>query len=260
MYMSEADAILIEVWNRLTSDWSRLTTFRQMGVLGEDSAREAIHRTNTYYVQQSLLNGEHRKLLKDPEGFVKEGFAEVLPNEMTEHSVKEFRRTLHAATLVFAHSILDAAVYDCVRICAIGKPDLWAEFVQGKKVSLGEVSGKSYSELMKVAISADVSRLERESLIAKVDRVYQVCRPAKATFLTNGFVFDRDRLTAIDKLRHNVVHAPGGEWAFDGIYEDIQFLQNSGLHVFSMVGVTFGLCFSGTEAIAARIARNKRVV
>ena len=96
--MDAIERIFIEVWIRLTSDWSRVTTFHQMGVLGEDTAREAIHRSNTYFVQQQLVRGKYRNWLNDPESFIREGFDQKMPLAMTEQSVKDFRRTLYAST------------------------------------------------------------------------------------------------------------------------------------------------------------------
>ncbi len=258
METSPADRLFIEVWNRLTYDWTRVTTFRQMGVLGEDAARDAIHRTNIRYVEQQLLNGEHASFLKDREAFIRDGWADRMPHEMTETSVRNFKQTLHAATLVFAHSILDAAMFDCVRICATSAPDEWTPFVGSRKVMLSEVSTTPYADLLQSAIDSDLVRLERESLLAKVDRVFQVCRPERTEYLANGFRFNRDRLKWLDGLRHDVVHAPGGNWEFDTIYDDLQFMQSSGIHIFVMVGEKFRLCFSGKEAIRALTSRNSK--
>jgi len=258
MNMSSADRLFVEVWNRLTHDWARITTFRQMGVLGEDAARDAIHRTSIRYIEQQLLNGEHAAFLKDREAFIRDGWADRMPHEMTETSVKNFRQTLHGATLVFAHSILDAAMFDCVRICAIAAPQEWGTFLGSRKVPLSEVATTPYADLLQRAIDGDLIRLERESLLAKVDRVFQICRPEKTEYLTNGFRFDRDRLQRLDNLRHDVVHAPDGNWAFDTIYDDLQFLQSSGIHIFVMVGQQFSLCFSGDEAMRALTSRSAK--
>ena len=245
--MDPIQRIFIEVWIRLTSDWSRVTTFHQMGVLGEDAAREAIHRSNTYFVQQQLVRGTHRNWLKDPESFVRQGFDQKMPLEMTEQSVKDFRRTLRAATLVFAHSILDAAVFDSVRICAMTAPDQWVDVIGNRKVTLTAIKKTSYGDLLREAIDAELVRLERASLLSKVDRVFQVCRPTKQEYLTNGFHFDRDRLTRLDELRHKVVHSPGGDRGFETFYEDLEFMRNSGLHIFALVGEHFGLGLNGTD-------------
>lgn len=254
--MNNCDRIFIDVWNRLTHDWSRLTTFRQMGVLGEAAAREAIHLENSHFFVE-LLHGKHQNLLKDRDYFLREGFAEGMQEKMTEDAVSNFRQTLHASTLVFAHSILDAAIFDCVRICAEAAPSEWSKFLGSKKVALADVAAKSHDELLQEAIRNEVNRLERESLPAKCERVFQICRPTKNEYLTNGFRFDLDRLRALDDLRHKVVHAPGATWTLDGIYDDLQFMQNSGLHVFVVVGERFQLCFSGREAMEALAEKQK---
>lgn len=247
--------LFIEVWNRLTHDWARLMTFRQMGVLGEDAAREAIHQSNTYFVEQSLLQGEYKKLLKDPEVFRREGLTEQMPQAMTESAVNDYRNTLHSATLVFAHSILDAALFDCLRVCAAAAPSEWSELLHDRKVALGEVAAKPFPTLLAEAIDAELVRLERKSLLAKVDRIFQLCRPEKQVYLTNGFRFDRNRLVQLDDLRHEVVHAPGERRSFATIYEDLQFMQSSGIHVFVLVGEHHGLVFSGREAMELLSAR-----
>lgn len=257
MEMSLGDRLLADVWNRLVHDWSRVSTFRQMAVLGEDCAREAIHKSNTYFVEQQLLRGQYTHLLKDRDGFIKDGLAARMPSEMTESSVMQFRATLHAAVLVFCHSILDAAVFDCLRICAVCAPNRWVEILGNRKVALTDIATKPFSTLLEAVISDDLVRMERQSLLEKVDRVFQICRPQKSEYLTNGFRFDRDRLSRLDELRHQAVHAPNGTWSFETIYEDIEFMQRSGLHIFSMVGETFDLCFSGREAIELLAARNK---
>jgi hypothetical protein len=253
--MTDPERLFVQIWNRLTADWGRLTTFRQMGVLGEDAARESIHRNNTHFVQQQLVHGQLQHLLKDREGFIADGMDLSMPNAMTEAAVLNFRTTLHAATLVFAHSILDAAVFDCVKICAAEAPTDWAGQLGGRKVALSDAASRTYSELLREAVEVELGRLERESILAKVDRLFQLCRPTKQEFLTNGFRFDRERLTKLDALRHQVVHAPGAPIAFDSIYEDLQFMQSSGLHLFCMVGDRFSLKFSGTEAFQALSAR-----
>ena len=95
-------------------------------------------------------------------------------------------------------------------------------------------------------------------MLAKIEKVFQLCKPSRQEFLTNGFRFETDRLKQLDDLRHSVVHDPDFNGAFDTIYEDIQFMQSSGLHLFCMIGDRFNLCFSGAEALQAMTARKRQ--
>lgn len=256
--MDDSERLFAGVWLRLTSDWGRLTTYRQMGVLGEDAAREAIHRSNTHLVQQKILHGELQAVLNDREAFITEGHHLTMPAAMTEAAVQSFRSTLHASTLVFAHSILDAAVFDCLRISALREQACWAERVAARKFALSDVATRPYAELLADAILSELERLERESLLAKVDRAFQICQPKKEAFLTNGFRFSRERLERLDALRHEVVHSPGSHHTFDTIYEDLQFMQSLGLHVFCMVGERFKVKLDSNAMFSVRTTGSTR--
>jgi len=127
-------------------------------------------------------------------------------------------------------------------------PDQWADIIGNRKVPLAAVGKTPYVDLLRGAIDSELMRLERESLLSKVARVFQICRPtSKQEYLTNGFHFDLDRLTRLDDLRHKVIHSPGGDWGFESIYEDLDFMRNSGLHIFALIAERFNLTVSGTD-------------
>jgi hypothetical protein len=197
-----------DVWIKLTTDWNRILTFRRMGRLGLESATAKLHASNVQFVQHELVSGDFKHLLKDPDAFVREGHDSTLITAMTEGTVGSFEESLDSAALVFAHSILDSAVLDCLWISAFSAPRDWMEFVGKRSIPLSEVETKSPAEHIKTAVSGELDRLERESLLKKVDRLFQLCKPKKQTYLTNGFKFDRDRLKRLDALRHAIVHTP----------------------------------------------------
>ncbi len=64
-------------------------------------------------------------------------------------------------------------------------PDQWVDILGNRKVPLAVIKKSSYGDLLREAIDAELIRLERASLLAKVDRVFQVCRPTKQEYLTN---------------------------------------------------------------------------
>ena len=247
--MNTATRLYIEVFNRLTFEWSRILTFHQMGKIGQDSAREAIYRSNIYFIRHQLLKGENTHLLKDPEAFARDGLAEQAPRLMTEQAVSTYRQTLDAASLVFTHSILDAAMLDCLRICALLAPNDWLAPLKDKKVGIGDAASRPFVELLGEAIDTELTRLERQSLLAKIDRLFQLCKPNKQCLLTNGFRFDRDRLLRLDNLRHEIVHTPGKPQPFSSLHQDLEFMQNCGMHVFAMLNECFNLRFSGEEMV-----------
>ncbi len=255
--MSPSDRIFAEIWNRMTADFGRIIAFRQMGIHGESEAYESVLKANRAYIQQQLTIDESKSVLRDRKKFVESGAHQSMPIEMAKGSVADFRNTLQSAALIFAHAVLDAAVFDCLRICAIESPTYWSEKLFNKKVSLGEVSKNQYAALLQGAISDELTKLERESLMKKVDTVFSICSPTETIFLTNGFRFDRDRLSSLDELRHRLVHEPGGQLPFDTTFDDLDFMRSSGFHIFTMIGNKFDVCFSAEEAMNLLAQRRK---
>jgi hypothetical protein len=244
-----------EVWIKLTTDWERILTFHRMGMLGLETATAKVHASNVQFVQQ-LVSGDFNHLLKNPDAFVREGHDSTLIKAMTEGAVGNFEESLDAAALVFAHSILDSAVHDCLWISAFSAPRDGMEFVGKRSIPLSELETKSPAEHLKAAVSSELDRLERESLLKKVDRLFQLCKPKKQTYLTNGFRFDRDRLQRLDALRHAIVHAPGMRRQFAELADDLEFLRKSGLHLLVMLSETYVAGLNTQELLAAYQRRN----
>lgn len=245
-----------DVWIKLTTDWERILTFRRMGILGLESATAKLYASNVQFVQDELVSGDFKHLLKNPDAFVREGHDSALIKAMTEGAAGSFEQSLDSAALVFAHSILDAAVHDCLWISAFSAPRDWMEFVGKRSILLSELETRSPAEHLTVAVSGELDRLERESLLKKVDRLFQLCKPKKQTYLTNGFRFDRDRLEKLDALRHAIVHTPGRRRQFPELADDLDFLRKSGLHLVVMLSETYVAGLNTQELLTAYQRRN----
>lgn len=255
--MVDEFTVFADLWVNLTIDWERILTFRRMGMLGLDSATSSLEASNMRFVKADLISGDFKHLLKDPEEFARSGKDDFLIKAMTQLAAGNFERSLNAASLVFAHSILDSALHDCLRIMAMASIDSWMPFVEGKKIALSEVQSKSRTAILKEAVEAEIERLERESLLKKVDRLFQLCKPKKQVYLTNGFRFDRDKLERLDKLRHDIVHAPGEHHEFPDLTSDLEFLQRSGLHCAVMISESSHAGLNTEEVVAALRRRGK---
>lgn len=257
--MEDEFTILADVWIKLTGDLERVISFNNMGRLGLVSATAQVQANNIVFIEQGLKSDDFKHFLKDPEVFFRDGHDKALIQAMTQKAVGSFKQSLDAASLVFAHSILDAALHDCLRISALAAPEDWMQFVGKRNVALNEIGKKSNTEHLREAIAGELDRLERESLLKKVDRLFQLCKPKKHIYLTNGFRFDRDRLKELDNLRHAIVHAPEYELQFSRLLEDLDFLRKSGLHIAVMIAETYNAGLNGQEIVAAYRRRNPTV-
>ncbi|MGH8522370.1 MAG: hypothetical protein ACREU9_13325, partial [Gammaproteobacteria bacterium] len=123
--MLTPEQLFTQIWERLTTQWSRIEIFRKVGRLGLPSAVPQIHRENVDFIRTLVSDPELSKVLVDPAAYVRDGHAARAPDRMTQQALATFEASLDAAALVFAHSILDAALLDCCRVCSMLAPKDW---------------------------------------------------------------------------------------------------------------------------------------
>lgn len=245
--MDEPEELLSCIFVRLTTGHSRLHTFRQMVLLGEDSAKESMKRLYQEFIQEQLVDGSYQRILKDPDSFVKKGYSTVLPGMMATNAAALMRRTMSSAILVFSHSILDAAIQDLLRVSYLVRPIDWNSFIQDQKVSFRTIDSIGLSESISSATSKELERMERASLIQKIDRLFALCKPSSQSYLTNDFRFDRERLIMLDNARHDAVHGKGLGCEIGDIDDQLLFFNRCGMHFWCMVSEEYGLKISATR-------------
>ncbi|OGI68881.1 MAG: hypothetical protein A2W18_08545 [Candidatus Muproteobacteria bacterium RBG_16_60_9] len=240
--------MFVEIWMRLTFDWNRVTTFHLMGTAGSGPAEEIMRRQNAYFAHEVLPKSQ---VLKDPAGFVRDGLPDLFSDGMTKSMVATHREVLDAAALVIAHSILDATLLECLRLCALADPSDLVSRLKDRKISFSQAVSTSLSKLLAHAINDELKAFERQSMLFKIDRLFEYCRPTRVDFFTDGFRFDHTRMKTLDEKRHLIVHVPGDRQHFDSINSDLEFMNKSGLYMFLMIADRYHLRMTGDTFLAA---------
>jgi len=94
--------------------------------------------------------------------------------QMTGMSLKSAQAAVDAASLVFAHSIVDAAAVGFLRIAAMASPGDWEPFVDKRKWSVVEVREFGYKRLYRDILMKELKHIERNtSLPEKGQRLRQ---------------------------------------------------------------------------------------
>jgi len=206
--MPEARGLFSETFSRrFVDDWVLIHTFRRVASAGLPHAREAISADSI--VQRLLRNPEYARIFTDLDVAARTEAASTLAQSMTETAVANARAAIDAASVVFAHSILDGAAYECCRVTALVAPLDWEESVADKRTRLADVKSTSYEDLVKTNLEPFLDELERKSLLQKIDLLFQRCRPAAGWTPMVDYRFDRDRIEVFDQLRHDIIHGEG---------------------------------------------------
>jgi hypothetical protein len=160
---------------------------------------------------------------------------------LTQAQTKDFSVALDAASLVFAHSILDDAAFQYCRVTAMVSQSSWERFALDKKIKLGEARDQDYGSLLAQKTEEYLNKLERESLLLKIGKLFEVCQP-DADFKPMGvYSYDKERLENLDKLRHSIVHGSGPVHRLPNGDDDIQFMDLTAMYLMMLVNARFGV-------------------
>lgn len=252
--MENAEQAYTRVFWWFLSRWANLDTFRQLAKDGLSRVIPRVHATTQGTVAEWLTDGSFEELFICPEGMSADelvwsmlrrvGGADGLVSSLASATIQSQEFAIDAASLVFAHTILDTAAHEFCRIVFLVSPRHLAFLVKRKQVTLEDVEASSYDELLAVKVGGYLSGLEKESLLCKLDVLHKLCQPDTGFESVPGYRYDRGRIEGLDTLRHDLVHGrdvlrplPHGD-------DDLEYLKNTTTYAFAMINHRFGVLLS----------------
>jgi hypothetical protein len=148
-----------------------------------------------------------------------------------------------AACIVFAHSMIDAAVLDFCRVSAVLNVEDWVSEVLTDKVTLQQARSTDLDVLLREAVEAYMKRLANKSLLAKIDVLQTVCKPG-STEIRKGYRFDRARIKAMDDLRIAIIHKDAFGERVPATGDDLAYLWETNLYLSQLITHRYGLLLS----------------
>lgn len=245
--MAIAEQLFTEVWSRLQEQWNIVNTFRRLGALGLPHAKNVERAENERFVQRLLNFSDFDSFFTDKKAFLEAGLPDALPERLTAPAVTTFESALDAASLVFAHSIVDGAAFDLCRICYVIAPTDLDRFVDQRKVTLAQLRNGSIEALRAQLIEAFLETLERESLLKKADFLFQICRPPSSFEPIRDYSYSRNRLVQLDELRHKVVHSSQQSKPLPKGADDLWFLQRTGYFFMTLLNEKYDVRVNPTR-------------
>ena len=253
--MSDAEKLFTEVFMALTQRSVDAAAFRRLAELGLPLATSQLMSENSRLARSIQEDPGFDEFFIDRHKAVEYlGGPEAITESLTSTQIKKFKRAIDAATLIFVHSALDAAATDLCRVTALIAPDDWEQFVEDQKVALSLVRTAQYDELRRTKIEAHLKVLAQASLLKRVDRLLAVCHPPADFSPVLNYTYDRDELARLDRLRHDVVHAPGELPPIADVGEAKGFLDHTGMFLLGLVNHRYKVKMDPLHALTFRAA------
>jgi hypothetical protein len=206
--------------------------------------------------QEGLFNAAHQvasELIARPDYGTpeqRESVAQMLPNyaaAATSGAIEDAHAAAGAACIVFAHSMLDAAVEDYCKVSTMLSLMDWEKFVGQEKITLDQARNSEFDQLLRSAVSKQFNRLCKESVLTKIETLQSVCKPGSAEIL-KGYRFDGDRIGRIDRLRHDIVHKEALGLPIENVAEHLGYIEQTNKYLSALITHRYGP-LGGAEAM-----------
>jgi hypothetical protein len=244
-FLNPETRVFTETSWRSVMGFAHISLFRRIANIGLESSYSQLHAEVAQLFYALETDPDFAGIIKtlEPKKPLKPGWSLRLVASSADPAVQQqqqsFSVAVDAASLVFAHSILDDAAFQYCRVTAIVSPSSWEPFVLEKQVKLRETRDSNYESLLKQKVEGYLGKLERESLVTKSQKLFEICKPKPDFKPIREFSYDSNRLERLDQLRHDIVHGAGPVTGLPNGDDDVLFMKQCGLYLMSLVKESF---------------------
>ncbi|MCH7760808.1 hypothetical protein IIA15_05320 [candidate division TA06 bacterium] len=201
--MKEAEDLYSKIFFRTLRLLSEVNSFREVAKLGLETATPQIIEESYEYVRHVLTNPELDKVfLVDKNKYFTAERKQEFAEKYIQSKIIPFQGAVDAASLLFSHSSLDGTSIDLCRVCALIAPQDWEPFLQEQKATLPEIKVTHYDTILKQKIEKHLKSLDRDSLLKKIQRLYQICQPPRDFKPKRDYKYDEGKIKQLDRVHH----------------------------------------------------------
>ena len=245
-----ADKLFAQTFFTTLKIFNEISQFRELARLGLKHASSQIAEDSLVMAMEMFTSEEYKDVFIDREAALEAlgGYAKV-GETIATNKITAFQKSVDSGSLVFAHSMLDGAVFDYCRVTALKAPDQWEPIVEDKKFTLAEIRDQSYQGLLWQKINIALKSLERDSLESKLNKLHSICQPPNEFKPVENYVFDIEKIQKYDRDRISIVHDIGPQDSLPQGDEDILYMLNTANYCMVMVNQKFGIKINSEEFV-----------
>lgn len=246
--MASPEALFAQTFLGINSRFAIVSSLRKVANLGALAVTSQVYAKTTAFAYQLFHDPQCESIFLDKNAALGAmGGVEGMGKKLANNQLSNFKVAVDAASLVFAHSIVDSAALDFLRITAAHSHAAWLPSIENKTVAISSLNDRSYDDVVRDAVKLYIDSLERQSLLVKVDRLFSVCRPAPNFEPMDDYKFDRERLARLDSMRHDIVHGSGPVTAMENCDDDVWYLQKTAFYFMGLVNMRYDTRIDTTQ-------------
>lgn len=189
--------------------FASISNFRRTVNTTMPIARENHEQQQVAFILECLNDPTMAEIFLDREALSQPENCKKAAAAATKRAFESAAAFVDAASLVFAHAVFDATLFDYCRICAFRSPLSFVEILRDRKVQLADSQQLSRPAILWNSIQNYLTQIERESVLKKAQLLHRITQPDESFFRDGPihFRYSAERLESIDRARHEAVHA-----------------------------------------------------
>jgi hypothetical protein len=177
----------------------------------------------------------------NPSEHLKSGNYRAIAAISTEAHLKGVISYVAASGLIFAHSFLEESLDTTLKITRLVDIESWLSFISDRTVTVGSIVDKSLEAAIEDKITSFVTTLRRDGILKQIDVLAKILRKSITKSGVRDYNYDREKIVALDDLRHRQAHRRSTEYTIDNARKDVRYLQLTALHFLDLVTFKYDL-------------------
>jgi hypothetical protein len=182
-----------------------------------------------------MLAPDTAKYFEGSEFSLHDGSYRAVAAKNTETHLDAIMSYVAASGLVFAHSFLEFVLETLLRMTRLCDISPWLSFIQAKNIPLSTIMSVGLESAVEEKLQDFVTSLPNKALITKIDYLAEILKSGITESGVIDYKFDRERMAAIDKLRHDLAHHRKKDYGLEAAQSDITYVCRTALHFFDLV-------------------------
>lgn len=241
--MKEAEKLFTETFENIFSRWRMILSLKRVSSTSKPLAKPIIENEDKNFIYDFMNNSESDKIfLKNKKDIIeKMGGLDNIYKKMVKNTFYDFDAVIESTSLIFVHSILDDSAFKFCQVSALVSPSDWENFIKDKPVKLYEIKSSIYEEILKKLLNDYLIKFERESVLKKIDRLFEICKPPLKLESSKNYKFNRSKVKELDTLRHDIIHGNRPIVRIPDIEIKLEYLQKTTFHLGYLINYKYKL-------------------
>lgn len=240
--MDKAEQLFTEIFWRTCKRYTDIEVLRYRIKQNLPITQASIEDEARRFAYSLAFDTKYKDIIVDQKTFLKVlGGLTGISKKLITKNLNSYQASIDASSIILAHSALDCAAIDYCRVVKLIAPTDWERFIQNRKTPLSDLKQFIYEEILNEKLEKYLEELDHQSLLKKIDKLFQLCQPNSDFSPIFNYTFDRDKLEKIDEIRNDIVHGKGLLSPLTTCDEDIIYLRDTSIFVMALVNIKYDL-------------------